>query len=80
MQMSLFGTYIISGITKRALRIIHKGLNINRNMTGCLFTVEVIVSAVGGHYVQLAETVTGKTPKVLFVGSAWRFLSSSFIF
>ena len=34
-----------------------------------LFTVVVHVSAVGGHYVQLAEMRTDKIPKVHFVGS-----------
>ena len=67
--MNLFGIYIISGITKRALSIIQKDLNININMTDHLFTVVVHVSAVGGHYVQLAEMRTGKIPKAHFVGS-----------
>ena len=61
---------MISGITKRALSIIQKGLNININMTDHLFTVEVHVSAAGGHCVQLAEMHTDKIPKVHFVGFA----------
>jgi hypothetical protein len=31
------------------------------NMKGILFTVGVTVSAVGGHYVQLTEAVTGES-------------------
>ena len=66
--MNLFGIYIISGITKRALSIIQKDLNININMIDHLFTVVVLVSAVGGHYAQLVETRTGKMSRALFVG------------
>ena len=59
---------MISGITKRALNIIQKGLNINTNMIDHLFTVVVPVSAAGGHYAQLVETRTGKKSRAPFVG------------
>ena len=48
--------------------MIQKGININVTMTDHLFTVEVLVSAVGGHYVHLTEAVTSKMPKVPFAG------------
>jgi hypothetical protein len=78
MYLSLFGMYMIRSIIKRALRIIQKGININVTMTDHLFTVEVLVSAVGGHYVQLAEVVTRQRSRAPFAGFAWLVLFSRF--